>query len=658
MVKPFPIKRVMASNTRTDLEDTERARGAFARLGFGKMRNDGTDIYLDQEFFDAMGGFQTYHRLRPDEVMAPNGETAHMLGVAIEALERGRRVRGAGAVLGVPTSFRLKGPVVDGAPADADDVRTTRRVLAVLGRHGLGDALRDGPMIDGPMIHGIGGLQKEDGMFPTGGIRPGDRTERLIERLLKEVQVDEGPADEVLERDDDVFEFLKADDDEPADEDRGGARKPIRAVVPDDELDLDAAHAWLRDLAEGDVLGARDETGEVRVGGFVLDGETAELLRRAVSATEETAPDVRREIARHPTLDRASKGALARAIEGRGVVDPDAEEGRERAERLLSVLDRRRQDPPERRNGRLLTEAELDERADEDGDAIVDFAGNAVLPGSAGSDAIGSTDESAVRGRRLAQRTDEPERDEPRLDDMNEGGRDDAGGRQDRADEKDEPVAPDPEGEAEALPRVPAYRAQVFDRQPGVWTSFNEAVADLDGLTEAEEFALPLLFAAEGGTRNDPGGASSGITEETLARARARGGVDGIEDVGRPADLSVAERAAVMRDYFDDVLHTVDGGAALDDIGNRQAAAAFADVLYREGRRGGTRIIQRAINEVRPDRVVVDGRMGPQTLDAYRDLAAEADTRERLLDALGDVRDTRRRHEADRNEFFRFRDER
>ena len=233
MAKPFPIKRVMASNALTDLEDTERARGAFARLGFGKMRNDGTDIYPDREFFDAMGAFQTYHRLDPDEVMKRNGETAHMLGAAIEALDHGRRVRGADAVLGVPTSFRLKGPVVDGAPADDEDVRMTRRVLAVLGRHGLGDALADGPMIDGPMIHGIGGLQKEDGMFPTGGVRPGDRTERLIERKLKEVQVDEGPADEVSERDRDAaFESLAAvdggDEDEPADEGRAGPRKPIR----------------------------------------------------------------------------------------------------------------------------------------------------------------------------------------------------------------------------------------------------------------------------------------------------------------------------------------------------------------------------------------------------------------------------------------------
>ena len=244
MVKPFPIKRVMASNARTDLDDTERARGAFARLGFGKMRNDGTDIYPDREFFDAMGSFQTYHRLDPDEVMKRNGETAHMLGAAIEALDRGRRVRGAGAVLGVPTSFRLKGPVVDGAPADEEDVRTTRRVLAVLGRHGLGDALRNGPMIDGPMIHGIGGLQKENGIFPTGGVRPGDRTERLIERKLREVQVDQGPAEEVLERDrDGAFESLAfdGDDDEPADEDRAGALKPTGPIIPRDRFDLDAA---------------------------------------------------------------------------------------------------------------------------------------------------------------------------------------------------------------------------------------------------------------------------------------------------------------------------------------------------------------------------------------------------------------------------------
>ena len=77
---------------------------------------------------------------------------------------------------------------------------------------------------------------------------------------------------------------------------------------------------------------------------------------------------------------------------------------------------------------------------------------------------------------------------------------------------------------------------------------------------------------------------------------------------------------------------------ALAGLPDSETAAAFADAMFRHGRRNGARVVQRAINNVAQGTVTEDGRMGPQTFNAYRALTANPATRQRLLDSLANER--------------------
>lgn len=215
----------------------------------------------------------------------------------------------------------------------------------------------------------------------------------------------------------------------------------------------------------------------------------------------------------------------------------------------------------------------------------------------------------------------------------------------------------------DSLLPVPDYRSSVLAGQPGAWDSFHRAVQDLDGGSDAERFAYPAIFAAEGGARRDPtSSAASGILQATLDRARERGvaALADLKDGAEPRDLTLRQRAAVYRDYFDDALAPVGGRAALDALGNRHAAAALADTLFRHGPGRGTELIQKTNNhlfrqygmpEIREDRI-----MGYGTFEPIRYFAADEKLRDRWLDILGE---TRLRHldgrEVDRINWFQFR---
>ncbi|MEW5994121.1 MAG: hypothetical protein AB1744_06970, partial [Candidatus Zixiibacteriota bacterium] len=93
--------------------------------------------------------------------------------------------------------------------------------------------------------------------------------------------------------------------------------------------------------------------------------------------------------------------------------------------------------------------------------------------------------------------------------------------------------------------------------------------------SDAERFAYGQIFAAEGGVAKDPtSSASGGILQATLDDARKR--VPGLEGANTPSDLTLDQRAAVMRDYFDQSLRTAGGSKALENIGDRNSAAALA----------------------------------------------------------------------------------
>lgn len=100
---------------------------------------------------------------------------------------------------------------------------------------------------------------------------------------------------------------------------------------------------------------------------------------------------------------------------------------------------------------------------------------------------------------------------------------------------------------------------------------------------------------------------------------------------------------------------TVGGSAALRDLGDPETAAAFGDTLFRHGRKGGTEIVQRALNAAGTAPVAVDGAMGPATYKALRRTAGDPAMRARFLDGLADERKRAVRHEATgRNEHARF----
>jgi hypothetical protein len=176
----------------------------------------------------------------------------------------------------------------------------------------------------------------------------------------------------------------------------------------------------------------------------------------------------------------------------------------------------------------------------------------------------------------------------------------------------------------------PAYKKGYLSKQPGVWEGFNKAADRLPEAGENQKFTLGQIFAAEGGTAKDPeSNASSGILQNTLDSARKR--VPGLESAKTPSDLTLDQRTAVMKDYFDQSLRTIGGARALDALPSKEAAAAFGDAIYRHGPGDGAEAIQRAINAVEKGRVAEDGKMGPETFKAFQTMANEPKAQSKLL---------------------------
>ncbi|MDK9722314.1 MAG: hypothetical protein OEL53_14145 [Rhodospirillales bacterium] len=133
----------------------------------------------------------------------------------------------------------------------------------------------------------------------------------------------------------------------------------------------------------------------------------------------------------------------------------------------------------------------------------------------------------------------------------------------------------------------------------------------------------------------------------------------GLENVKTPSDLTIDQRVAVMKDYFDRNMSTIGGAKALEAMPSPEAAAAFGDTIFRHGSGDGAKAVQLAINGVEKDKVSYDGRMGPETLKAFNELASDPKTRGALLDALGDGRDRiTEGRESERMDHFKFKSRR
>ncbi|NUB15132.1 hypothetical protein GAY28_22470 [Azospirillum brasilense] len=183
------------------------------------------------------------------------------------------------------------------------------------------------------------------------------------------------------------------------------------------------------------------------------------------------------------------------------------------------------------------------------------------------------------------------------------------------------------------IPELPNFKVEYFKKQPGAWRNFNEALARVPNLSPNQRLIYAEIFAMEGGMTTHPGsGAASGITQDILDRAKED--LPGLEKVRKPDQLTVGQRAAIYPYYFDDVLRTVGGRKALAEIGNDEAAAAFADTLFRFGRSRGTEIIQDARNRVFRENgypeMPKDRQMGQGALAAYSYLATDDGLAKRL----------------------------
>ena len=124
----------------------------------------------------------------------------------------------------------------------------------------------------------------------------------------------------------------------------------------------------------------------------------------------------------------------------------------------------------------------------------------------------------------------------------------------------------------------------------------------------------------------------------------------GVPKGTQPDELTPDQRIEVYRIFFDYALSVAlkrkagkRGYELLEDFGDKEAAAAFADTLFRVGRSGGAKLIETAINRMykekgMSDRVDVDRAVGDETIGAYKRLIRDPDDRIRLLEILAELR--------------------
>ena len=192
--------------------------------------------------------------------------------------------------------------------------------------------------------------------------------------------------------------------------------------------------------------------------------------------------------------------------------------------------------------------------------------------------------------------------------------------------------------------------------RPTAWPDWSQ-VLDQHGITGIEKHIYQDFFSHEGGTKPDRSSpdpnkppAVAGVDYDTLQDMR-RDYKDELDAVGvptgtRPEQLTPKQRIEVHRIFFHYALsNALDedkgerGYKLLESFRDKEAASAFADALFRVGRTGGARLIERSINQLfeergRSDRVDVDRPVGDETVAAYKRLIRDSRDRVRLLDIL------------------------
>lgn len=222
-------------------------------------------------------------------------------------------------------------------------------------------------------------------------------------------------------------------------------------------------------------------------------------------------------------------------------------------------------------------------------------------------------------------------------------------------------AAGDEEFDAASMPATESVSDDKADGLPNPADALNHLIEDPRYRSD-QEYADYVMrqFGRVYGTDGETDATGRLIVDGELDRAKED--LPGLEKVRKPDQLTVGQRAAICPYYFDDVLRTVGGRKALDEIGNDEAAAAFADTLFRFGRSRGTEIIQDAMNRVFRENgypeMLKDRQMGQGTLAAYSYLATDDGLAKRLSYYLFGRRvehlKNQRNDERDRSGYFAF----
>ncbi len=255
-----------------------------------------------------------------------------------------------------------------------------------------------------------------------------------------------------------------------------------------------------------------------------------------------------------------------------------------------------------------------------------------------------------------------------------------SGGGIEKPGTRPDPLAGKPP-QADKLPKPKAPRPPIPNygngRKPvsaDHWNTIHDVLDKNPKTSDTKKHVYRNVWAAEGGLKKDPSGSAvAGILDKTLADAKKNPKfADRLKDIETPSDLK--DHPELVPDiydaYFDENLKEIGGSAGLDKVGNKYAAAAMGDTVFRHGRYGGAKILRNAVDDVlesqgkEPLKIDLSNGeelvVGEKILGGYSQLAKNPATLGPLLDAVAEGRKKDKTEKGDllRADYFRFEEER
>ena len=182
--RPFRLKGLFARNVGVEPDDTVLTKRTLKRLGFYKVPDYGLTPWPDGAMFKGIETFQERNRLKVDGVMAPGEETETWLGKALKGEKRR-----------ISDIFGLGSYVGPGRANRPQDVRLTKRALALAGHYPADLARETSAEADSLLARGISAFQSRHGLKQDGLMAPGGETERELERTVLSAQEAQGKKD-------------------------------------------------------------------------------------------------------------------------------------------------------------------------------------------------------------------------------------------------------------------------------------------------------------------------------------------------------------------------------------------------------------------------------------------------------------------------------